>query len=83
MQINLLMDLLSHLFKSYHIGLETLVSRSDFIFDSVQLLYYKCHKKNCKRPGSNIDSTDWIKQGKVIINPKSKDNKFFSYAAMH
>ena len=31
---------------------------SDFIFDSVQLMYYKCHKVTLKRGGSYIDSTD-------------------------
>ena len=31
---------------------------SDFIFDSVHLLYYKYHKINFKRGGSNIDSLD-------------------------
>ena len=29
---------------------------SDFIFDSVQLLHYKCHKVNLRRDGSYIDS---------------------------
>ena len=46
----------------YQIGLETSMRRSDFIFDSVELLYYKCHKINFKRGGSYIDSTDWIKK---------------------
>ena len=32
--------------------------RSDFIFDLVQLLYYKLHKINFKRGGSYIDSPD-------------------------
>ena len=36
----------------YQIGLETSIKESDFIFDSVQLLYYKCHKINFKRSGS-------------------------------
>ena len=31
---------------------------SDFIFKSVQILYYKCQKINFKREGSNIDSLD-------------------------
>ena len=35
---------------------------SDFIFDSVQLMYYKCH--NFKHGGSYIDSPDWIKRKK-------------------
>ena len=29
---------------SYQIGLETSIRGSDFIFDCVHLLYYKCHK---------------------------------------
>ena len=37
---------------------------SDFIFDSVQLMYYKCHKVNFKRGDSFIDSPDWIKKEK-------------------
>ena len=31
---------------------------SGFIFDSVQLMYYKCHNVNFKRNGSYIDSPD-------------------------
>ena len=30
----------------------------DFIFDCVNLFYYKCHKMNFKCVGSNIDSMD-------------------------
>ena len=40
------------LLSRYQIGLETSIKESDFIFDSVQLLYYKCHKINFKRSGS-------------------------------
>ena len=35
---------------------------SEFVFDYVHLLYYKCHKINPKRAGSYIDSPDWIKK---------------------
>ena len=48
----------------YQNGLETLMRGSDFIFDSVQLLYYKSHKKNLRRGESCIDSPDWIKKKK-------------------
>ena len=34
---------------------------SDFIFDSVQLMYYKCHKVNFIRGDSYIDSPDRVK----------------------
>ena len=42
---------------------------SDFVFDYVQLLYYKCHKINPNRRESYIDSSDWIKNKKATINP--------------
>ena len=54
---------------------------SDFIFDSVQLLYYKCYKIKFKHDGSHIDSPDWIKKKKTTINPKNEDDKSFKYAA--
>ena len=36
----------------------------DFIFDSVQLMYYKCLKINFIRSGSYIDTPDWINEKK-------------------
>ena len=71
-------ELFETLLSRYQIGLETLMRGSDFIFDSVQLLHYKCHKKNFKRGGSYIDSPDWIKKKKETINPKNKDDKCFN-----
>ena len=53
---------------------------SDFIFDSVQLIYYKCHKVNFRPDGSYIDSPGWIKMKKTTINPKNADDKCFQYA---
>ena len=39
------------LLSGYQIGLEKPMRGSDFVFDSVQLLYHKCHKMNfeCER----------------------------------
>ena len=54
---------------------------SDFIFDSVQLMYYKCHKVKFKRGGLYIDSPDCIKKKKTIINQKNEDDKCLQYAA--
>ena len=54
---------------------------SDFIFDPVQLMYYKCHKVNFRRGGSYIDCPDWIKKKKATINPKNPDDKCFQYTA--
>ena len=52
---------------------------SEFIFDSAQLMYYKCQKVNFRHGGSNIDSPDWIKEKKITINPKYEDDKCFQY----
>ena len=53
---------------------------SEFVFDYVHLLYYKCHKINLNRGGSYIDSPDWIRSKKATINPiNKKDNKCFQY----
>ena len=61
-------------------NLETSMRGINFIFDSVQLMYYKCHKVNFKRGGSDIDSLDWIKEKKATINLKNADDKCFQYA---
>ena len=53
---------------------------SNFIFDSVQLLYYKCRKISFKRIGSHIESPNWIKNMKATINYINGDDKCFQYA---
>ena len=52
---------------------------SNFAFDYVQLLHYKCHKINLNCGGSYIDSPEWIKK-KTINTINEKDNKCFQYA---
>ena len=37
---------------------------SEFIFGSVQLMYYRCHRVNFGSVDSYIDSTDWTKTKK-------------------
>ena len=53
-------DVTDTFFKSlcsrYQEHLETSMKGSDFIFDSVQLMYYKYHKGNLKCGDSYIDS---------------------------
>ena len=63
-------------------NLETSMEGSDFVFDSVQLLYYKCHWINLRRGGSYVDHPEWIKKKKATINPKNKDDKCFQYAVI-
>ena len=50
------------------------VKDSEFAFDYVRLLYYKCHKINPNRGGSYRDSPDCIKNKKATINPINKKN---------
>ena len=50
------------LLSRYHIGLETSMRRSDFIFESLQTLFCKCRSINFKHEGSYFDSPDWIKK---------------------
>ena len=56
----------------YQIGLEILMKDSEFVFDYVHLLYYKCHKINPNRGESYIDFPDWIKNKKATINTINK-----------
>ena len=57
-------ELFNSLRSRYQGNLETLMRGSDFIFDSVQMMYYKCHKVNFRHGGSYVDSPDWIKKKK-------------------
>ena len=74
-------ELFVSLHSRYQENFETSMWGSDLIFDSHQLMYYKCHKVNFKRGGSHIDSPDWIKKKKATINLKNTDDKCFQYAA--
>ena len=56
------------------------MKKSEFAFDSVDLLYYKLHKINLNRGGSYIDPSEWLKDKKATINPKNNDYKCFQYA---
>ena len=52
---------------------------SEFVFDYVDLFYYKCYKINPNHDGSYIESPDWIKNKKATINPVKKDIKCFQH----
>ena len=44
--------------------IKKLMKSSEFVFDYVHLLYYKCYKINPNSGGSYIDSPDWIEHKK-------------------
>ena len=56
---------------------------SEFIPDSVELLYYHFQKIDIIRAESYIMSPDWIASKKATINPKNeKDNECFKWSIM-
>ena len=54
---------------------QILRNESNFIFKSVEILYYHIHKTNLKRGKSYIKSAKWLLNKRATINPKNKDNK--------
>ena len=54
---------------------------SEFIPDSVELLYYHFQRIDIRRAESYIISPDWIASKKATINPKNeKDNECFKWS---
>ena len=51
-------ELLDSLLQRYQEGLEESMKESEFVFDRVDLLYYKCHQASLNRGGSYIDSPE-------------------------
>ena len=61
---DIIKEIFNSFLKRYQEGLETKMKGSNFVFDLVDLLYYKFHKISLNRGGSNINSPDWIKNKK-------------------
>ena len=74
---NIINEIFESFLKKYQEGLATKMKGSQFIFESVDLLYYHLYRISLNRGGSYIDSPSWTKNKKATINPKSKDNKCF------
>ena len=72
--------LLESLSERYQEGLEESMRGSEFIFDSVDAVYYNLNKTSLSRGGSYIDSPKWLKNTNATINPKNNDDKCFQYA---
>ena len=54
--------------KRFQSKLEESMKDSEFVFDHVNLMYYKCRNISPKCDGSYIDSPDWIKNKETTIN---------------
>ena len=75
-------ELFRSFLKNYQKNLEEKMKDSNFVFESVDLLYYSLHKITLKRGGSYIKSPEWLKNKGATINPKSTDNKCFRDATV-
>ena len=77
-------DAIKELFKSflkrYQENLQEKMRGSEFGFDRVNLLYYDFNKITLNKVGSYIEPGKWIKDKRLIINPKNNDDKCFQYA---
>ena len=78
---NIINELFNTFRKRYQEGLETKMRGSSFTFERIDLLEYHFHKISLNRGSSYIESPEWIKSKRVIINPKNnKHNNCFQYA---
>ena len=58
-----------------------IISGSDFVFESVELVDYKLHIVSLNRGGSFIKSAEWFVNKKATINPKNEnDDNCFQYS---
>ena len=64
-------DLFESFLQKYQKGLEESMRGSEFVYDSVDVLYYNLNKVSLSRGGSYIDSPKWLKN-KATINPNKK-----------
>ena len=77
-------DIIKELFESFkkrcEEGLEKKIEGSQFVSESVDLLYYILHRISLNRDGSYVDSPEWLKNKRATIIPKNKDSECFKYA---
>ena len=74
-------DLFEFLLQKYQEGLEESMRGSEFVYDNVDVLYYKFNKVSLTRGVSYIDSPKWVKSKRATINPQNKkDDRCFQYA---
>ena len=55
----IIVELFVSLLQRYQEGLEESIKGSEFIFDSIDILYYSLNKIGLNRAGSYIDSPEW------------------------
>ena len=73
-------ELFESLLRNSQKNLEEPMRGSEFVPDSIDLLYYHLQKVGFKRGGLYIDSPEWLKNKKATINPQNNDDNCFQYA---
>ena len=72
-------DLFESFLQKHQEALDESMRGSEFVYDSVDVLYYNLNQVSLSRSGSYIDSPKCLKNKKTTINPKNKDDKCFQY----
>ena len=73
-------EVLSSLYEKYQVDLTTSRTSSGFVFESVEKCNMHLYIKDLRRGASHIDTPDWIKNKKCVINPK---NINYVYCSMY
>ena len=77
-------QIIEELFKSflqkYQEGLEESMRGSEFVYNSVDALYYNLNKVSLSTSGSYIDSPKWLKNKNNNNKSQKNDDKCFQYA---
>ena len=80
-ETNVINELFNSFCRRYQERLQTKMKGSSFTFERTDFLEYHLHEISLNRGSSYINSPEWIKNKKVIINPKNtEDNNCFRYA---
>ena len=72
-------ELFESLLQNHQTNLEKSLRGTEFVLDSIDLLYYHLQKVGLKRSGSYVDSPEWLKNKKATINPQNNDGNCFQY----
>ena len=70
-------DIIGEIFESFLYNYQKVsknTKRSNFVFESDDLLDYKLHRVRLKRGGSYIKSPKWLENKKATMNPKNDDD---------
>ena len=76
---DIIIELIDSLLQKYQEGLRVMRG-SEFIPNSVDLLYYHLQNRSLKNSGSYIKSFEWLENKKTTINPKNDDDNFLQYS---